>query len=115
MSLATLFRGGLARVPAGQRHAATLADATGATAEGTALEGILRDEDRRFVADGTSQAGDWAVVLLAAGLAFAPTNGMTLTIGGVIRRVVDVGVMEPTDAGTPIAYRVVLTQWGPQR
>lgn len=108
MSLATRFRSTLRRVPDGLRRPATIRTAAGAETTGTVLEGVLPDETRRFDGASTAQQATRQLALLAAGLAFGPAVGMQLEVGGVTWALTEVGVIEPTDAGAPILYRLTV-------
>lgn len=108
MSIVTMFRAALRQVPASQRLSATLRTAAGAETSGTALEGVLDDESRTYEQNGTVHRAALATVLLAEGLDFAPALGMRCTLGAQAWTVLGVRPMEPTDAGAPIAYELVL-------
>jgi len=106
MSAVTLFRATLRRVPTSQRLAATLRNSAGTETSGTVLEGILEDEGRSFEGGSAVQRGVHQVALLAEGLAFAPAIGMQLTVADVSWVLLDVDILEPTDGGAPILYRL---------
>lgn len=110
MSLATRYRAALRRLPAGHHLPATLRNAAGTETTGTVLDGVLRDQVRAPDAAVTSTRADHQVALLAEGLDFAPATGMWLTVAGTRWTVLDVEVMEPTDAGVPILYRLDLAR-----
>jgi hypothetical protein len=110
VSVATLFRGFVAGVPPALRLAATLRSAAGATTAATVLEGVLGPERRAYEPGTALKAGEREAGLVADGLAFAPAIGMTLDLGGTVWSILDVGVVEPTDQGAPILYRLVLAR-----
>lgn len=109
MSLAALARATLGRIPAAHRLAATLRQpSTGLTTTGTVLEGVLAPERRALASGETTHQAERELALLAAGLAFPPATGMELVVAATTWVIRDVEVVEPTDGGAPILYRLVV-------
>jgi hypothetical protein len=105
MSYASLLRGTLAGMLADQKLAATISDGSRTTAA-VVLDGVVDPEHRRYEGSTVVTGGVRELAVMADGLDFAPVIGMVLTVGGIPWSVLDVGVMEPTDNGAPVLYRL---------